>query len=202
MQNREISQQVKLTRRLCESAILIALAFILSFIKIPVGPSTTVSLASMLPIVILAYKYGPLWGMLCGFIDGILQMIEGGVDAPPTPDVINYFLVVMLDYLLAFAALGLAGCVRNLFHNPSLAISLCSIVGIFARFLCSFASGAIIWGVYAPEGQSPFVYSLVVNGVKFGLDAIVTIVIGALLFAVPMIQKQTQRVKRIQKIST
>ena len=67
------------TRRLAESAVLIALGFVLSFIKVPIGPAATVSLVSMLPIILLAYKYGTAWGLLCGLIHGILQMVEGDV---------------------------------------------------------------------------------------------------------------------------
>lgn len=181
-------------RRLTESAILIALGFVLSFIKVPVNPAATVSLVSMLPIIILAYKYGTSWGLLCGLVHGIFQMVEGGIDAPPTPDVWNYFLVVMLDYLLAYTLLGLAGLVRNVFQKPVPAIALCTVTGVFARFICSFLSGVIIWGVYAPEGQSPALYSLVINGTKFGLEGILTVAVAAILFAIPVIQKAAKPV--------
>lgn len=180
------------TRRLVESALLIAIAFVLSFIKIRF-PLFSVSLASMLPIIILAYKYGASWGLLCGFVHGILQMVEGGIDPPPTNNFISWVLVVLLDYLLAFAFIGLAGLVRDAFKKPVPAICLCSAVGIFSRFVCSYISGVVIWGVYAPEGQSPWVYSLVVNGSKFGLEGILTIVIAAVMFAFPVIQKAAEK---------
>ena len=179
------------THRLVESAILIALGFVLSFIKIPILPNTTISMASMLPIIILAYKYGASWGMLCGFVHGILQMVEGGVDTPPTQDFFNYALVVMLDYVIAFSLLGLAGLVRNISKKPSLAISICCIFGITARFTCSLVSGAIIWGVYAPKGQNPWIYSLVVNGTKFGIEGVFTTIVAATLLAIPIMQKHT-----------
>lgn len=180
------------TRRLVESALLIAIAFVLSFIKFEFA-LFSVSLASMLPIVMLAYKYGTSWGLLCGFVHGLLQMVEGGIDAPPTNDFISWVLVVLLDYVLAFAFIGLAGLVRNAFEKPVPAICLCTAVGVIARFVCSYLSGAIIWGVYAPEGQSPWMYSLVVNGSKFGLEGALTIVIAAILFAFPIIQKNMQK---------
>lgn len=188
------------TRRLVESAILIAIGFILSFIKLNFIPTASISLLSMLPIIILAYKYGTSWGMLCGFVHGLLQMVEGGIDTPPTEDFWGYLLVVMLDYVFAFTFIGLAGLARNMFTNPSLAISACCVVGIFARFIISYFSGVIIWGVYAPEGQSPELYSLIVNGTKFGVEGVLTIVVGAILFAFPIIQKYTKPVstERIQ----
>ncbi|MEG0692899.1 MAG: energy-coupled thiamine transporter ThiT, partial [Oscillospiraceae bacterium] len=173
---------------------LIALGFVLSFIKVPILPSASISLASMLPIIILAYKYGTNWGLLCGFVHGLLQMVEGGIDTPPTEDFWSYLLVILLDYILAFSFLGLAGLVRNVTKNPSVAISVCCAVGITSRFICSFLSGAIIWGVYAPEGQSPWSYSLVVNGTKFGIEGIFTIIVAAILFAIPVMQKNTRPV--------
>lgn len=180
------------TRRLVESALLIAVGFVLSFIKIDFGVFS-ISLASMLPVIILAYKYGAAWGLLCGLVHGILQMIEGGIDTPPTNDFLSWALVVMLDYVLAFALIGLCGLVRNVFKKPVPAICLCSLIGIFARFVCSYTSGVVIWGVYAPEGQSPWVYSLAVNGTKFGVEGLLTIVVAAILFAFPIIQKYAER---------
>lgn len=188
-------------RRLTESAILLAIGFILSFIKVPLTPTTTVSLISMLPVILIAYKYGTAWGLLCGLVHGLLQMVEGGIDAPPTENFISYLLVIMLDYLLAFAFLGLAGLVRNISSKPPVAISICCAVGIFSRFICSFLSGAIIWGVYAPEGQSPWIYSLVINGTKLGLEGILTIVIATILLAFPVIQKYTAPVYKNNTIS-
>lgn len=176
------------TRRLVESALFIAIGFLLSYFKLEIMPSASISLLSMLPILLLAYKYGAVWGMFCGLIHGILQMIEGGVSVP-TEDFMSYLLVILLDYLLAFSLLGLAGLFRGIFKNPSVNIAVCSAIGIFGRFICSFLSGWIIWGVYAPEGQSAFVYSLVVNGTKFGVEGAYTIVIAAILIAVPVIKK-------------
>ena len=181
----------KTVYRLVESAIFLALGFILSFLKVEIMPSASVSLVSMLPVIILAYKYGTTWGLFCGLIHGLLQMVEGGIDTPPTQNFISYLGVILLDYLLAFALLGLAGLVRKVSKNPSVAISVCCAVGIFSRFVCSYLSGVIIWGVYAPEGQSPWLYSFIVNGTKFGVEMVLTIIVASILFAIPAIQKYT-----------
>lgn len=185
------------TRRLAESAILIAIGFILSFIKIEILPSASISLISMLPVMLLAYKYGTSWGMLCGLVHGLLQMVEGGIDTPPTEDFFNYLLVVMLDYLLAFSFLGLAGLFRKAFKNPQLCIAVCCAVGIAARFICSYTSGVIIWGVYAPEGQSPWLYSLAVNGTKFGIEGTITIIIAVIMLGFTVIRKYIYPVNRL-----
>ena len=71
-------QKNKLALRLTESAIMIAAATILSMFKLvelPYGGSIT--LASMLPIVIIAYRYGTAWGILCGLVHGAIQLLLG-----------------------------------------------------------------------------------------------------------------------------
>lgn len=182
------------TRQLVESGILLALGYVLSMIKIKlvvVGGSVT--LVSMLPLVILAYKYGPSWGALCGFIHGFLQILEGGGFAPPTKDFISYVLVFLLDFALAWTFVGLlAGLLRNISQKPQIAISIGAFVGIAGRFLCSFLSGVIIWGVYAPEGQSVILYSLGVNASVMIPEMIITALVGYIVFSVPSMQKQVE----------
>lgn len=176
------------TKRLVESAILIAVGFILSFIKVEIIPSASVSLVSMLPIIILAYKYGASWGMLCGLVHGILQMIEGGISTPPTETFWSYFFVVTLEYLFAFSIIGIGGIARNISKKPYISLSICTVIGILARFICSFLAGVFIWGVYA-KGQNPVIYSLTINGIKFGLEIITTVIIGSIIISLPAMQK-------------
>lgn len=176
-------------RRLTESGILLAISFVLSMIKVPVVLSgASVSLASMLPIILLSYKYGVKWGVLCGFVFSLLQMIEGGIWAPPTPNFINYVLVILLDYVLAFSVIGLAGIGKKLSNKPAIAITLCTSIGMFGRFICSFTSGVIIWGVYAPEGQGAVLYSFVDNGTIFALETIFTSIVAVALINIPVMK--------------
>lgn len=68
----------KTALRLTESAMMIAAATILSFVKLvdlPAGGSIT--LASMLPILLIAYRYGWAWGTLCGLVHGTIQFVIG-----------------------------------------------------------------------------------------------------------------------------
>ena len=56
------------TRKLIEGSMMIALATVLSIFKLvemPYGGSVT--LASMLPVIIFAYRHGILWGLGAGF---------------------------------------------------------------------------------------------------------------------------------------
>lgn len=173
------------TRRMVESAVMLALGFVLSMIKIKVNPNGgSITLASMLPIVLIAYRYGPAWGTLIGALHGALQMLEGGIAAPPTENAFSYILVILLDYIFAWAAVGLlSGLLMKTIKSPRASITVGTTVGIFGRFICSFLSGTIIWGVYAPEGQSAALYSLITNGISMLPEMIVTSIFAFVLFS-------------------
>lgn len=179
-------------RKIAESGVLLGLGLVLSMIKITLNPNGgSITVVSMLPIVILACKYGPMWGMLCGMVHGIIQVIEGGGFAPPVQTVGGYITVFLLDYLLAWAAVGLiAGLLRSCTKKVQVAIALGSFFGIMGRFLCSFVSGIVIWSAYAPEGQSVVVYSFVANAMLMIPEMVITAIVGYGIFRVPVMQKQ------------
>ena len=181
MNNTEKSSKTKQNiRALAESAILIALAFILSYIqiyKLPQGGSVT--LASMLPILIIGIRWGGEWGLGSGLVYAALQMIQGFYP-PPVPTAVNYILVIMLDYLIAFSILGLSAIFRKMKFGIIISVPVC----LFLRFLCHFISGVIVWGVYAPDGTLPAIYSLIYNGSQMGVEAILTMIITVILYRI------------------
>ncbi len=170
-----------ITQKIVTTAIMFALASVLSLITIfraPYGGSIT--LVSMLPLIIISVKYKTLWGVMSACVYGVLQMFITGIPAPPVQDFISYLLVVLLDYILAFGVLGLAETFEKFYGKQkrfSLALSTATV--IFLRFICHFLSGIIIWGVYAPEGTSPALYSLLYNGSYMLFELIITTVIVA-----------------------
>lgn len=170
------------TKQLTLSAVMIAVATVLSLLKVfeaPYGGSVT--LASMVPIIFVACKYNTAWGLLTGFVFSLLQMLVGGVSAPPTENFGSYALVVLLDYVIAFTVLGGAGVVYRRFKNSTVGVVVASAVVVALRFVCHYLSGILIWDVYAPEGQSPYLYSLVYNGGYMLCELIITCVVMALL---------------------
>ena len=157
------------TRMLANAALCIALAFVLSYIrlyKLPQGGSIT--LASMLPIFLFAYAYGVAPGMLVGAAYGILQFIQDAYFVHPVE--------LLLDYPLAFALLGLAGLASRFSDKWGMIPGI--ILGTFGRFVCAVLSGVIFFGMYAPEGQSVLVYSAVYNGFYLIPEAIICIVLA------------------------
>ncbi|MED0967987.1 energy-coupled thiamine transporter ThiT [Bacillus paramycoides] len=189
-----------------ESAILAAFALIIDIlplsIKLPTGGSISFA---MIPIFIIAYRWGFKMAFLGGLIWGLLQIVVG--DA--------YILTpvqAFIEYFIAFAFIGFAG----LFYRPiqkALAsnnsdaehssfgsrkdkptskqkqgkkalvyIILATFIGSFARYFCHFIAGIIFWGQYAPKGQSAVLYSLIVNGSTMIGSFILCTVLLILLF--------------------
>ena len=149
--------------QLTESAVMLALAMVLSIIKVyqmPYGGSIT--LCSMVPILYLSFRYDAKWSLFTAFVYGALQMLLDFYP-PPAQTFVAFAGVVALDYALAFGCLGLAGSVGR-FMKGIPGILFGATVVVFLRFLCHFASGIIIWDVFAPEGQSVVLYSFLYNG--------------------------------------
>ena len=156
------------TRMMANASLCIALAFILSYVKLyemPQGGSVT--LASMLPIFMFAYAYGVGPGLAVGFAYGLLQFVQGGWFVHPVQ--------FLLDYPLAFAMLGFAGIARRLPERWGLIAGI--LLGTFLRFLCAFLTGVFFWGDGAGE-QNVLIYSAVYNGTYLIPETAICLAIG------------------------
>jgi len=169
--------EFKNLRALVESALLVAVGFVLSYItlfKLPQGGSVTP--LSMIPLLMIGLRHGLKWGLGGGLIYAFLQMLQQ-FWPPPSGTLAAYISVVMLDYILAYTLLGLSGIFRGRRYGMVYAVPLC----LLLRFFCHFISGIVIWGVYAPEGAPVWLYSLTYNGSYMGLELIFSIIVGAVL---------------------
>ncbi len=172
----ELTRKEK-TRRIAESAIMIALATVLcEFLKVdwPYGGSITIF--GQVPLIVISYRYGIKWGAFTGLVMGVIQMLFGFQNFSWVNGIISYLILAFADYIVAFGALGFGGMFRNKFKNQVLAISLGAAVVSFIRFLCHFISGVTIWGDYAKGAKSVWLYSLTYNGGYMLPEAIITIV--------------------------
>jgi len=165
--NKRTGSGVSTTRALTESALLVALAAVLSLyavFKLPNGGSVTIG--SMIPILLVSMKYSFRWSLAVAFAYSMIQMFLGFY-APPVENLLYYSLVVLLDYLIAFSVLCLAGPIyRALRSTLSVRFRLLA-AALFCfslRFICHFLSGIIIWAAYAPPDQPLWLYSLLYNG--------------------------------------
>ncbi len=160
---------------LVECAILVALSFVLSLIKIfemPFGGSVT--LLSMLPVCVAALRHGPKWGLSAAFVYSMTQaLVSGAAGWGLTPGVL--VTCYLLDYIVAFTVLGLCG----FFSQKSAVIQSISVVGVcFLRFVCHYMSGVTIWKSSAFDAgyTNPYLYSLLYNGAYMLPEAIFTAV--------------------------
>ena len=137
---------------LTEVVSMVALAgileFISGFIPFTMPEGGRVTLAAMVPIFFVALRRGPRIGILAGVAFGLVVLIE--------EPFIYHPVQFLLDYPLAFGALGLAG-----FFRKQCLVGVA--VGIGGRFLCHFISGLVFFASYAPAGMNPALYSAIYN---------------------------------------
>ncbi len=174
----------KTTLILVECAMLIAMSVVLSLFKLFVLPQGgAVTYASMVPLVLISYRHGIKWGIGSAFTHSLVQMILQFY-APPAGTFWAFAGTVVLDYVLAFTVLGTAVFFGKPFKNRKVSIAVGASVVCFLRFLCSFASGILIWGNLAPQGTPVWLYSLTYNGSYMLPELIITAVVSVLLLPV------------------
>lgn len=166
-------------RALCEGAIMVALAQVLSFVKLfpdlPNGGSITFA---SFPITLFAIRFGLGKGLLAGFALGLLQLISDGAYAWGWQSMI-------LDYIVAYTPLGLAG----LFKGKAWGIFPGAVLGNLGRFIVHYISGVTIYRIYEPTeipGIGTFdnaaLYSLIYNGVYMLPNMLLCIAVAGILY--------------------
>ncbi len=165
------------TRCLTEAAVFVALAMVLSFLKLyqmPYGGSIT---ADMFPIVFFSFRWGWKNGLLAGLTYGLLQLIFDGAYAWGWQS-------MLLDYIFAFTPLGLAGLFVSKANSgdslKALWLYVGAVVGCFGRFLIHFIAGVTLWASYMPDSfDNVYYYSLVYNGGYMLPSTILTVLLIA-----------------------
>ena len=181
--------------KLTECAIMLALATVLSFIKIiqmPMGGSVT--LCSMLPIMLIGIKHGNVTGCAVGFMYALLQLL---MDLPGG----NVFylgmsagiviVIALFDYLVPFTFLGFAGTFRKIKSAkiPMLGAYVGVAIAVAVRFCCHFITGFTVWGQWAPDGMSKYYYSLVYNATYLLPELGITLIVAVILLQSPHMKK-------------
>ena len=173
----------KNVRILAEGAMMVALAFVLSFLTY--GGSWlqggSISL-EIIPIVIMGLRNGPKWGVATGFVAGVLQLILGFSNVMYCPTLATQIGCILLDYIVAFSVLGLAKPFAKLCGGRASGVAVSVVIAGFLRFVCHYISGIWLWGEYAPEGQPVWLYSLTYNGTYMLVNIIMATVIIAILY--------------------
>lgn len=169
----------KNAKALFESAILIAMSVILSMIKIidlPYGGSVTV--ACMLPIIIISYRHGLGYGLSSALVFGIIQQLLSLSTLSYVTTWQSVVAVILLDYVVAFVVCGLGGIFRRVIKNQTGALALGSILVCVLRYVCHVISGATVWaGISIPTGAA-MAYSLIYNATYMVPETIITVIIA------------------------
>lgn len=166
------------TKMLVEAGIMIALAFLLSRIKIYQAPNGgSVTAGSMIPILLFAMRWGVGPGLLTGATFGLLKLIMGGYIFTP--------IQAILEYPVAFGLLGLAGISYNLMSRKRGNYLFNTVLPVFlaigARFICHFLAGIIFFGEYAGD-QNAVLYSLIYQSTYLIPEFIVSAVLISIVW--------------------
>ena len=208
------------TKRLTESAMLLSVAIVLELVSKMIIPEMPfggqVTMASMLPVVLISYRHGVRWGLTAGFGYALIEMAIGTktVAAAFQPGYFgdgamigNALLMCLMDYVLAYTALGLGGCFRGKIKNNGIALMCGSLVALGTRYLAHIFSGYILfsgwaewfftqegfpaWGASLAASLSPtalgWVYSVVYNGMYMIPEILITAATAVILGKMPMI---------------
>ena len=178
-------------RKLVECALLIAIATVLSLFSIfelPYGGSVT--LASMLPLVLIAYRSGILWGLASGVVYGIVQQLLGLKNLSYFSTWQSIVAIILLDYLVAFAVLGLGGIFRGRFKRQAMALAVGSAFVCLLRYFCHVVSGATVWAGLSIPTQAALAYSFIYNATYMIPETIVLVLVAYYLGSVFDFEKE------------
>ncbi len=171
-------------RMLCEGALCVAIAAVLSYIKLDVGPSGGSVNATMIPLILFAIRWGWGWGVGAGLVFGTLKYFLG-------EGFVISWVSIIFDYSVAYAFVGFAGVLKRKADKAWLA----ALIGCAARFVIHYLSGVTVYAEWMPETflgmtmTSPFIYSALYN-LGYIIPSTVIAVAGVLaLSKAPAIRK-------------
>ena len=156
-------------RPMIDIALLATIAYILDLVTQPISLGPWISLSfKMVPIFLLSFRWGLKAGAMGGLIWGLLQVATGQAAG-------GWLTLTQgfLEYFVAFSLIGISGVVKPALDKAIIQgkklkslvyITGGILLGGFSRYLIHFIAGVIFWGSYAPKGQSPYLYSFIING--------------------------------------
>ena len=175
---------------LVESAIMIALGTVLSVLKIDLPFGGGLTIASMLPLILISHRWGWKRGVFAAFAYSLIQLLLGLDNVGYATSFAMGLGIVMLDYVIAYTVIGLSGVFDGVFGKTWKSVAVGIAVTFVLRFLCHLITGAIIWGVWMPEEfmsmtmTNPWQYSFLYNGWYMLAELVVTEVIAMALYPV------------------
>ncbi len=176
------SKQTNNVRILTECSIMIALASVLSVIKIfemPYGGSIT--LASMLPVAVIAHRYGLKYGAGSALVASVIQLLLGLKNFSYFTTPASLIALGVFDYILAFGVFGIVGIFKKWIKNQAVAATVGVFVASILRYLCHVISGATIWAGLSIPNEAAMIYSLSYNATYMIPETIILVLTTAYL---------------------
>ena len=176
------------TRKLVESALLIAIATVLSLFKIDLPFGGGVTIVSMLPLVVASHRWGWKWGVVTAFVYSVLQLVLGLDNVGYATSFVMALGIVFLDYIVAYTVIGLSGVFDLACGKTRKAVFFGILVTFILRFACHLITGAWIWGEWMPEEfmnlpmTNVWVYSALYNGWYMLAELVVTEIVAMLIY--------------------
>jgi len=178
-----MKERKNLVKRLTESAVMISLATVLSLFKLvdmPYGGSVTP--ASMLPIIVIAYRHGVPTGLGSGIVFALIQQLLGLNNLSYVTGWQSVVAVILLDYALAFTVLGFGGIFKKRLAlgkfqdstRQSLELGIGAIFVSVLRYVLHTVAGATVWAGLSIPSEAALVYSLGYNATYMIPETIVT----------------------------
>ncbi|MBQ4108450.1 MAG: energy-coupled thiamine transporter ThiT [Clostridia bacterium] len=168
-----------------ECSMMIALSTVFSLIKLvdmPYGGSVTI--ASMLPIVIAAYRHGFLWGLGTALTNSLIQLLLGINNLSYFSTWQSIVAIILLDYVVAFGVFALSGLFRKIEKRQNLAFLYGILLASVLRYVCHVISGATVWAGLSIPTNAALIYSLSYNATYMVPETIVLIALGVYLASV------------------
>lgn len=197
------NSQISTTRILTEAGLMLAVATVLSMVRIlslPYGGSVTV--ASMLPIILIAYRHGLKYGLITGLAYALIQQLLGLKNLSYVTTWQSVLAVIFLDYIIAFTVLGFGGLFKKIIKSQAAALVAGTILVCLLRYACHVLSGATVWAGLSIPDNAALLYSIGYNLTYMLPESVVTAIlafyIGSLLdFRNPTIThiKQTEKTR-------
>ena len=173
------------TRKLTETAIMLALGTVLSMIKIDMPMGGGMTICSMLPLVVISYRYGWKWGGFSAFVYSVIQMLLGLDNVRYASSAVMAAGIILFDYIVAYTVIGFASLFGGKPTNSLKAVVIGITVSFFLRFVCHFITGMWIWDALWPNelGMTSAVYSAAYNGWYMAGELVLTIAVTLGLYA-------------------
>ena len=172
--------------RMVESAVMLAIAVVLSLFPFssPWALGGGITVCSMLPLVILSWRYGCRWGVFAAFVYSLLQLILGFSNVQYADSVGTAVLIILFDYVFAFSVIGFSALFKGRLGRPRLELVLGIVITFLVRLACHYISGVVVWEVLWPNelGWAAPIWSIAYNASYMIPEIIITSLVASLSY--------------------